>query len=127
MRKLVGVIYNTWYGAFLGWGASGLLALHLVYEFGPYQSLGWLVKAIVFVHGSLGVVVASAVIYSLVKGHLLRALCQFVLAIVSALLFAAGFIAVAFAIEANGIVVTQLSNPSSGTRNLSARVIATAL
>lgn len=98
MRKLAGVIYNTWYGAFLGWGASGLLALLLVYAFGPYQSLGWLVKAIVFVHGSLGVVVSSAVIYSLVKGHLLRAFCQFVLAVASALLFAAGFIVVAFAV-----------------------------
>ena len=98
MRKLGRFIFDTWYGSFVGWSASGLLTLGFAFVFGPYRSLEWLGWTVLALHALLGVVVLAAVVRSVVKRCWLRALGQLLLGGVSAALFVAGLVSVAVAI-----------------------------
>lgn len=98
MRKLGKFLFQTWYGASVGWCASGVFALLFYLAFGVYRSLAWSVLTVLAAHVLVGLVVLSAVIYSLVKKRWLRAFVQFLLAVASAALFVWGLVTVALAV-----------------------------
>lgn len=118
MQKIGRFVFETSYGAFVGWCASGLVALLFGYVFGPYRSLGWLVWSIIAVHASLGLVVLAAVVYSLAKRRWLRALGQFLLGGLSAALFVTGLVLVAVSLmfsERNYADFKNTEHPWYGT------------
>ena len=98
MRRLGKFLFQTWYGASVGWCASGVFALLFYLAFGVYRSLAWSVLTVLAAHVLAGLVVLSAVIYSLVKKRWLRAFVQFLLAVASAALFVWGLVTVALAV-----------------------------
>lgn len=97
MRKLGRFVFDTWYGTFVGWCASGLLTLLFGFLFEVHRSLEWLMSVVFVIHALLGLVVLAAVVRSLIKQCWLRALGQLLLGWVSAVLFVTGleFVSVA--------------------------------
>lgn len=98
MRKFARFIFDTWYGAFLVWCASGLVTLFICYTVGPYRSMDWLGAVMIALHALSGLMVPAAVIYSLSKKRWLRALVQLLLGVLAAFLFVTRLILIAIAV-----------------------------